>query len=299
MKKNGIRWALVLSGGGARGLAHVGVLKGLEDAGYPKPSLVVGCSMGAIIGGFYACGMTPAELLRFAVEEFDISDYLDSFTFRINGPMGKIFQTGQVLGSLATRPGIDPGQRVLELFEELTGGKDFDETEIPFRCNSLDLLSGQEVGFRSGSVAKALRASMSFPVFFEPLMYRKMYLVDGGLWDNMPVAIAYKEGFENVLAVDVNHFDRQELKDLRNGPQVVFRCIETALNAQGQDRKKEAGLTLTVTDETSPFSFMKQKELIALGEKVVREKTKSLEEFFTADSSKPRFSLGRKAQTRG
>ena len=81
MKSNN-NWALVLSGGGAKGLAHIGVLKGLEKAGFPKPSLLVGTSMGAIVGGLFACGVTPAEMSRFAIREFNIDDYLDSSVFK-------------------------------------------------------------------------------------------------------------------------------------------------------------------------------------------------------------------------
>ncbi|MDR0630206.1 MAG: patatin-like phospholipase family protein [Treponema sp.] len=168
-KKNGkLKWALVLSGGGAKGLAHVGILKALADRGFPEPSLVVGTSMGAIVGGLYACGISPAELIRFMLEKFDITTYLDSFVFKLNGPVGKVFQTGQMLGNFATRRGVDSGQGLLKLFEELTQGKTFAETKIPFRCNAVDLVSGKELVFSSGSVARAIRASMSFPAFFNP-----------------------------------------------------------------------------------------------------------------------------------
>ena len=279
MKKHKYPWALVLSGGGAKGLAHIGVLKAFEEADFPRPSLVAGTSMGAIIGGLYACGMKPGEMERFVVEEFNISDYLDSFVFKLQGTMGKVFQTGQILASLATRPGLDSGQRVLDLLEALTGGKSFDETKIPFRCNALDLLSGREVIFHSGSVARAMRASMSFPVFFEPLVDNGMCLVDGGLLDNMPVAIARKEGFKCVLAVDVNRFTLQDPKNYKNGPQVIFRSIECALNAT-EEKKFPADLTLNVTDDTTPFSFFKQKEHIDLGERAVRENIRTLEHFF-------------------
>ena len=279
MKKHKYPWALVLSGGGAKGLSHIGVLKAFEEAGFPRPSLVAGTSMGAIIGGLYACGMKPGEMERFVVEEFNISDYLDSFVFKLQGTMGKVFQTGQILASLATRPGLDSGQRVLDLLEALTGGKSFDETKIPFRCNALDLLTGQEVVFRSGSVARAVRASMSFPFFFEPFVDKGMCLVDGGLLDNMPVAIARREGFRRVLAVDVNRFTLQETKDFKSGPQVMFRSIECALNAT-EDKKFPADLTLNVTDDTTPFSFFKQKEHIELGERVVKENITVLEDFF-------------------
>ena len=279
MKKQKYPWALVLSGGGARGLAHIGLLKGLEAAGFPRPSLVTGTSMGAIVGGLYACGMSPAEMERFAVEEFNISDYLDSFVFKINGPVGRVIQTGQALASLAAKPGIDPGQRALELLERLTGGKKFEETLIPFRCNAVDLLSGKEVVFCSGSVARALRASMSLPIFFEPFLYEGKCFADGGLLDNMPVAIARNEGFKQVLAVNVNNFASTKTDDLKNGPQVIFRSIECVLHAQ-EKNNASADLTLDIKVGAEAFSFFRQKKLIELGEQAVAENQKALEDFF-------------------
>ena len=273
------QWALVLSGGGAKGLAHIGILKALEEAGFPKPALVAGTSMGAIVGGLYACGMPPSSMERFVCDDFNITDYLDSFVFKIHGQVGKVFQTGQILASLATRRGFDTGQRTLELLEELTEGKTFYETEIKFRCNALDLLSGAEVVFSSGSIAKAMRASMSFPVFFEPFIDNGMCLVDGGLLDNMPVAIAHNEGFSKVLAVNVNRFALREIKDFKNGPQVIFRSIECALTAT-EDKKIPADLTLNVTGGDTPFSFFKQKEHIELGKQTVLENIEALNAFF-------------------
>jgi len=278
--KNNYSWALVLSGGGAKGLAHIGVLKALEQAGFPKPDLVAGTSMGAIIGGLYACGMSPSQMEHFVVNDFNITDYLDSFVFKIQGSVGKVFKTGQILASLAIRPGLDSGHLVLELLEKLTGKKSFSQTAIPFRCNALDLLSGNEVIFSSGSVAKAIRASMSFPVFFEPFIENGMCLVDGGLLDNMPVAIARREGFKRVLAVDANRFTLQEMKDFKNGPQVIFRSMECALNAT-EDKKFPADLTLNVSDDTTPFSFFKQKEHIEAGERAVMENIGQVEAFFS------------------
>ena len=285
MKEN-LKWALVLSGGGARGIAHIGFLKGLEAAGFPEPSLVVGTSMGAIIGGLYACGMGSSEMTRLMIEEFKISDYLESFVFKIDGPVGQIFQTGQVLASLATHPGVDKGQRVLELFEKLTGKKTFEETKIPFRCNAVDLVSGREVVFRSGPVAKAMRASMSFPVFFEPLMEDGMCLVDGGLADNMPVAIARKEGYSHVLAVNVNRFPPIDLEELKGGPRIIIRSIESILHTMDRDKKDRAELTVDATDDATPFSFFRKKEFITLGERIVWVNMKILEDFF-----EPRYSM--------
>jgi NTE family protein len=280
MKKKIFKWALVLSGGGARGFAHIGILKKLEDSGFPKPSLVAGTSMGAIIGGLYACGMSPLEMERFIIEEFNITNYLDSFVFKINGPVGKVIQTGQVLASLAGRPGIDTGKQVLKLLEKLTAKKRFSDTEIAFRCNAVDLLSGREVIFDSGSVARAMRASMSLPVFLEPFKEKGMYFVDGGVADNMPVAIARKEGFKRVLAVNVNDFCDLNSGDLKNGPQVIFRSLDCAINAQGMEKKAQANLTLNVRIDETLFSFFKHKELINLGEQTVKKNLNALNDFF-------------------
>ena len=280
MKKRKFKWALVLSGGGARGFAHVGVLNALEEAGFPGPSLIVGTSMGAIVGGLYACGMPAREITRYVLDEFKIGDYLESFVFRLDGPVGQFIQTGQVLASLATRPGVDKGHKLLELFERLTAGKTFEETGIPFRCNAVDLFNGREVVFNSGSVAKAIRASMSFPVFFEPLVEGGMCLVDGGLFDNMPVVIARNEGYRHVMAVNVNRFDLYDEDRVKNAPQIIFRSMECVLRARERDKKHMADLTLNVTDDATPFSFYRKREFIRLGERVVNNNIKCLERFF-------------------
>ncbi|MDR3114461.1 MAG: patatin-like phospholipase family protein [Treponema sp.] len=285
-KHRNIKWALVLSGGGAKGLAHVGVLKALSDRGFPEPSLVVGTSMGAIVGGLYACGISPADITRYVLEEFDITAYLDSFVFKLNGPVGKVFQTGQILGNFATRRGVDSGQGLLKLFEELTQGKTFTETKIPFRCNAVDLISGKELVFSSGSVARAIRASMSFPAFFEPLVEEKegsasQCLVDGGLADNMPVYIARNAGFRRVLAVDVYHFKTVPVSDLKTGPHIVYRAIEVAINMMERKRGSPADLTLYTADHASPFNFFRKKEFIELGEQTVKEREPQIRAFFS------------------
>jgi NTE family protein len=189
-------------------------------------------------------------------------------------------QTGQALASLAGRPGIDSGHRVLKLFEKLTGGKRFNETEIPFRCNAVDLVTGREVVFSSGSVARAIRASMSLPVFFEPFLEKGMCLVDGGLLDNMPVSIARKEKHRKVLAINVNNFTQLNPQALKNGPQVIFRSIDCSIHAQDTEKKAKADLTLNITVNEALYSFFKQKELINLGEQSVKDNMRELKDFF-------------------
>lgn len=278
---------MVLSGGGAKGLAHLGILKALAERGFPEPSLVVGTSMGAIVGGLYACGISPLELIQFVQEKFDITAYLDSFVFKLNGPVGKFFQTGQMLGNFTTRRGVDSGQGILKLLEELTQGKTFAETKIPFRCNAVDLVSGKELVLSSGSLARAMRASMSFPAFFEPLILEEegevsRCLVDGGLADNMPVHIAREEGFKRVLAVDVCDFKPVPVSTLQTGPRIVYRSIEVALQVMGRKQGSLADLTLYAADQASPFNFFRKKELIELGELVVKEQEPQIQGFFSS-----------------
>jgi NTE family protein len=238
--------------------------------------------MGAIIGGLYACGMSSEELTRFALEQFDIAKYLDSFVFKINGPFGKVFQTGQILGSLATGRGIDSGKRILTLLEELSGGKTFAETRFPFRCNAVDLVGGRELVFSTGSVAHAIRASMSFPGFFEPLIDGKQCLADGGIADNMPVHIAWEEGFTRILAINVYSFKPVPISSLKTGPKIVYRSLEVAQHSMDHKSGRDAELTIYAGDDTSAFNFFRKKELITVGERAVEKHEEQLKTFFSS-----------------
>jgi NTE family protein len=255
--------------------------------GVPEPALIVGTSMGAIVGGLYACGMSAAELTRFALEDFDIAEYLDSFVFKINGLVGKVLQTGQILGSLASKTGMDSGLRMLKLFERLTEGKTFGETKIPFRCNAVDLASGKQVVFgrenSTASIARAMRASMSFPIFFAPFIDEGRCLVDGGLADNMPVFVARQEGFRRVLAVQVGAFQPVPPAKLQNGTRLIFRCIETGLELMRYQSPFHANLTIHAENASSPIDFSQKKELIALGEQATNAGDEAVRAFFSTD----------------
>jgi NTE family protein len=223
--------------------------------------------------------MSPGALSQFILNEFNITACLDSFAFKLSGPMGKLIQTSQILGNAATRPGIDSGQRVLNLLEDLSRGKTFAETRIPFRCNATDLVSGREVVFQSGSVARAIRASMSFPGFFEPLWDQDACLADGGLIDNMPVRIAKAEGFTRIMAVDVGLLQAAAPADLKIFSKIVYRSIEVMLNMA--EKKPRATLTLRAANGAIPFDFSRKRDLVDLGERAVRESKKALLPFFS------------------
>jgi NTE family protein len=237
--------------------------------------------MGAIVGGVYACGVDIEELARFTLDDFNIIEYLDSFSFRRELRLGNVFRSGRAFAHLTARTGLARGEKILELLERLTALKTFSETAIPFRCNALDLLSGKHVIFDSGSIASAVRASMSAPLFFEPYEYRGMLLVDGGVMDNMPVTVARTEGFRRVLAVDVNRFEACDEAAIKNTPRVLFRTLECALN-RATSTAPAADLTLSINSGATPFSFFKKRDHIAIGERAVRENLRELETFFSA-----------------
>ncbi|MDR2047898.1 MAG: patatin-like phospholipase family protein [Treponema sp.] len=286
MKKinKNLKYALVLSGGGARGLVHIGVLSALEAAGYPLPSLIAGCSMGAVVGGLYAAGIGVAELKTFVLEKLDISDFMESPGFKINGPIGKLVLTGQFISNFAVKPGIDSGDKVLRLIKSFVGDKKIEDCPIPFVCNAVDLVSGREMALDSGPLAGAIRASMSFPVFFEPFVEGGLCLVDGGVANNMPVGAARKTGaalgISRILAVDT-HSKWQEApaSAYRTGIGVVMRCFEVLIHA-AEAYHPQADMVLSAADQTSVFDFDRKKELVALGEAAVRQSAGELDAFF-------------------
>jgi NTE family protein len=274
----------VLSGGGARGLVHIGVLSALEEAGYPLPSLIAGCSMGAVIGGLYASGLNVADLKSFVLEKLDVSDFMEGPGFKINGPLGKFLLTGQFIGNFAVKPGIDPGDKALGLIESFVGDKRIEDCPIPFVCNAVDLVSGKEVVLHSGPISRAIRASMSFPGFFEPLVEDGRCFVDGGIANNMPVGAARESGaalgVSRILAVDT-HSKWKEVpaSGYRTGLNVVMRCFEVLIHA-AEAYHPQADMVLHAADQTSVFDFERKKELVALGEAAVRQSAGELCAFF-------------------
>ncbi len=209
------RIGLVLGGGGARGIAHIGVLKMLEELHIPV-DCVAGTSMGSIIGGFYASGMT-AEQMHEAVQRIDWPAAFTDGPPRADLPF-RTKQEQRVLltdkgvgikdGQVRLPKGLLQGQNLLLLLEELSlpaaQVRDFDKLRIPYRAVATDLVTGAPVVLRSGSLAKAMRASMSIPSALTPVELDGKLLVDGGVSDNVPVDVARPLCHPDVIiAVDV------------------------------------------------------------------------------------------------
>jgi len=206
---------LVLSGGAARGLAHIGVLKALEEQGV-KIDAIAGTSMGAVIGGLYASGYKIDELEKLALA-IDWQQALSDAPPRKDIPFrrkqdDRDFLVKQRLsfrddGSLGLPLGVIQGQNLALLLERLrahaSDTRDFDKLPIPFRAVATDIASGEKVVFRKGHLPQVIRASMSIPAVFAPIELDGRLLVDGGMVDNIPLDIVREMGVDMAIVVDI------------------------------------------------------------------------------------------------
>ena len=254
---------LVLSGGGTKGLAHIGVLRALEREKVPIIA-IVGTSMGALMGGLYASGY-DAEALRRIVEEIDIISLLTdavaptptppAWDEANSRPLARVFldEKGRRTGP---RGGLS-GTRLLQKLSTLTAhvpAADFGDLPIPFVAVATDLETGEAVLLRHGNMASAMRASMSIPGLFEPWNYQGRLLVDGGLVANAPVEIAQElfPGFP-VVAVNVTS-SRRGQDQLRSMPEVLDQTL-TILTRQNVIRSL-ARADMVITPDVGGLSLL-------------------------------------------
>jgi NTE family protein len=207
---------LVLSGGGARGAAHIGVIKVLEELQIPI-DYIAGTSMGSIVGGLYASGMSSGELEEAVTgidwqdafkdlisrEERSLRRKTDDYTYLVKNKPG-------LSDSLEIKlpPGFLQGEKIEILFKRLTLPvsliTDFDDFIIPFRAVATDIATGAPVVLGSGDLAMAMRASMSVPAAFAPVEIDGKILVDGGVGNNLPIDVARNMGADIIIAVDIS-----------------------------------------------------------------------------------------------
>ncbi len=207
--------AVVLSGGGAKGSAHVGALKVLEQSGIPI-DMIVGTSMGALVGGLYSIGYSADmldSLLRIQDWQFLFSDRIPPNEMTLKErKMQDIYMLRMGLheGNLSfLGPGLIKGKNISDLFTRLTVGYhqdlDFNTLPIPFACVATDLTKFKEVDFHSGHLALAMRASMSIPAVFSPVELDSMVLADGGLKNNYPADVAKLMGADVIIGISVQN----------------------------------------------------------------------------------------------
>ena len=203
---------LVLSGGGSKGIAHIGVIRELEKRGI-KPDYITGTSMGALIGGLYACGFTPDQL-EDVIQNSDWDYLMNDKIKRENLLIGQGNKNKNSLLSLpldglkpAMVSGLYQGQNILTLIEVLVRKynkqMDFNDLPIPFKCIATNIETGEAKVFDNGKLADAMRASMSIPSVFAPYEIDNELYVDGGLVNNFPTDVIKEMGAEIIIGVDV------------------------------------------------------------------------------------------------
>ena len=231
---------LVLSGGGAKGMAHIGAIKIIEEAGIPI-DYVVGTSMGSIIGGLYSIGYTP-EQMDSMVRKQDWGFLLSDQILRKDMNMQEREADEKYVISVPFNKsaiqdltgGLIKGQNISNLFSELTLGYhdslDFNKLPIPFACVSENIVKGEEYVFHDGVLSTAMRASMAIPGVFTPVRLDSMVLVDGGVVNNYPVNVAKQMGADVIIGVDVQS-ELRPANELENAGAILSQLIDL----MGQD----------------------------------------------------------------
>ena len=272
-----MKWALVLSGGGALGLAHLGVIKVLERNRL-KPRLIAGTSMGAVIGALWATGHSSAEIEQIVLD-FNISDYLEGITYKLpfRNQVTKFLQAEEAFSNILTRRGINNGLKIRGYLNSLYEDKTFQETDIPFYCNAVDLISGNEMIINDGPLADGVYASMAYPGFFEPMDRAEELLCDGSVLNNYPVWIARQFSCRRVIGVDVGSYSRMPSSHLNNGLAIILRSFTTSQQTQKRSRNDKATLTLHLrTSGSTSFDFDDSRKLIEIGEKAAERRIRSI-----------------------
>jgi len=275
---------VVLSGGGAKGMAHIGVLKVLEEAGIPV-DVITGTSMGSIVGGLYAIGYNANSLdsiVRMQDWGYVITDRENMRNQSIDDRKKQntyVISTGMAIGKRAENAGgLIKGKNLAELFQRLctgyTDSLDFSkDLRIPFACVATNIIDNSEVDFHSGRLPQAMRASMSIPAAFSPVRLGDMVLVDGGLKNNYPADLAREMGADIIIGVTVQT-DPKVADDLEGTMSILNQIIDINCKNKVEENLEITDLHLQVDTRgysTASFSATAIDTLIIRGEEIARQ----------------------------
>ena len=305
---------LVLAGGGALGMAHVGVLKVLEANRIPV-DIITGTSMGSIVGAAYASGATVTEMEQILSEtDWDalFKETIDRENVDFRDKYGR---SGQFLGDakigiknadLTRFTGVVSGQHVLPLLQRLyyrtPGDINFDQLPLPFRAIAADIETGNAVPLKSGQLALAARASMAVPGFFTPVEIGDKLLVDGGIANNLPVDVTLEMGAQRLIVVDLlaDLKTKDELGGLLGiSGQIISLLLQQ--NSMLQRKNMRRGDLLLVPDLQGfgATDFQKAKEIFARGEQVALANLNSLKKFSVSEAEYSAYQARRTMQPKG
>ncbi len=280
------RVGLALSGGGALGLAEIGVIRWMEENHIPVDR-VAGTSMGSIIGAMYASGMSPAEMQDFAgkinwdeamrpeptYQQLSYRRKQDRRDFLIEAPLG-------LKHGLSGPNGFNPGEGVGLLLDRIAFPESeiatFDDLPIPFRCVATDMMGGERVVLRDGPLAQAVRASMAIPGVFTPVEINGQVLADGGMVQNIPVETVQEMGADAVIAVELR-LPPGNRADLNSLSGMLSRSVDIMIT-QNEQRSLALAQAKVIVD-MSGFSvndYSRVDELIQLGYKTAAGQSEKL-----------------------
>ncbi|MDS1029902.1 patatin-like phospholipase family protein [Bacillota bacterium LX-D] len=239
---------LALGSGAAKGFAHLGVIKVLVKENIPI-NLITGSSIGSVFGALYAVGTD-----LFILEKLCAS-----------------LQQNQLIDFSVSKLGFIKGNRIEALLRLLTKNKRFEDLEIPLYVTAVDIERREKVVLEKGSIAEALRASISIPGVFQPKYLFDKMLVDGGVLDRVPVKLAKSKGADFIIAVDLkNGGITKEFEPVKNTIDIILKSIDL-LEKSNYDDLKEANILLEPkVAHIGPADFHKAAECIALGEEEAR-----------------------------
>jgi NTE family protein len=278
--------ALVLGGGGARGLAHVGVLKVLEKENI-KFDMIIGCSFGALVGGMYA--QTPDfEVVERRLRFFSKSkEYKDLGVKMVQRPsfdseafisqFARNIRDRVLLNVIINKISILRAERLANAIKFLIKDGLIENTTIPFFCNATDLVSGRPYLFKKGSIRAAIKASTTIPGYFPPVEIGNKKLVDGAVTHNLPIRFAKALGATFIIAVDV-HPPLHDQEDFRSVFDVILRSNTITSTLLSEEFLNESDIMLRPdVGEYMWYDFDKGDEVIAKGEKATIDKVEEIQ----------------------
>ena len=279
---------VVLSGGGAKGMAHIKALKVIEEAGIPI-DYIAGTSMGAIVGGLYAIGYTTEQLDSMVRKQdwtFLLSDRIKrsamSLTDRERSEKYTVSIPFTKTPKDAAAGGLMKGQNLANLFSDLTVGYhdsiDFNKLPIPFACVAANVVNGEQIVFHDGILSTAMRASMAIPGVFTPVRQDSMVLVDGGIVNNYPADVVKAMGADIIIGVDVQNALKKADK-LNSVPDILGQIVDITCQSNHEKNVDLTDTYIRVNVEgysSASFTPAAIDTLMRRGEEAAKEQWNSL-----------------------
>jgi NTE family protein len=244
---------LALGAGGARGFAHLGVIKVFKDAGIPI-DIIAGSSMGALVASFYGAGIDLDRLYKFSLA----------------------FRRKYFLDFTVPKMGFIAGKKVKDFIRMFTHGKNIEDLQIPIGIVATDLLTGEKVVFKQGPIAEAVRASISIPGIFVPEKYNGRILIDGGVSDRVPISVAKEMGADIIIAVDVSRVKRNA--EITSIYDVIMQSIDIMQTEVINYREMAADIIIRPpVEQYSSRAFTNIEEIITIGEEEAKKHIKQIQ----------------------